>query len=121
MGLLCACVCGALASLLHRSGVTFHLCVPTGSRTRPTALCVSHCSFFGQRGVLVLAMCVCAMSSDRILPLVAYVAVAGTAHSGGRRDRTLYADSPPPPPCRVLVRKCRTMGAEGALRKFCLT
>ena len=41
---------------------------------------------------------------------------------GGRRDRTLYADSPPPPPpCRVLARKCRTMGAEGALRKFCLT
>ena len=28
---------------------------------------------------------------------------------------------PPPPPCRVLAGKCRTMGAEGALRKFCLT
>ena len=27
----------------------------------------------------------------------------------------------PPPPCWVLARKCRTMGAEGALRKFCLT
>ena len=39
---------------------------------------------------------------------------------GGRWDRTLYAD-PPPPPCRVLARKCRTMGAKGALRKFCLT
>ena len=40
---------------------------------------------------------------------------------GGRRDRTLYADSPPPPPCWVLAGKCRTMGAEGTLRKFCLT
>ena len=28
---------------------------------------------------------------------------------------------PPPPPCWVLVGKCRTMGAEGALRKICLT
>ena len=37
---------------------------------------------------------------------------------GGRRDRTLYADSPPP---WKLAGKCRTMGAEGALRKFCLT
>ena len=27
----------------------------------------------------------------------------------------------PPPPCRVLAAKCRTMGAEGALRKFWLT
>ena len=43
------------------------------------------------------------------------------ATRGGRRDRTLYADSPPPPPCWVLARKCRTMGTEGALRKFCLT
>ena len=42
---------------------------------------------------------------------------------GGRRDRTLYADSPPlpPPPPWKLAGKCRTMGAEGALRKFCLT
>ena len=30
----------------------------------------------------------------------------------------LYADSPPPP-CWVLAWKCRTMGAEGALRKYC--
>ena len=46
-----------------------------------------------------------------------------TVHGGGgRRDRTLYADPPPPPPpCWVLARKCRTMGAKGALRKFCLT
>ena len=42
------------------------------------------------------------------------------ASERGRRDRALYADSPPPP-CRVLAGKCRTMGAEGALRKFCLT
>ena len=42
------------------------------------------------------------------------------APTGGRRDRTLYAD-PPPPPCRVLAGKCGTMGAKGALRKFCLT
>ena len=43
---------------------------------------------------------------------------------GGRRDRTLYADSPPlppPPPPWKLAGKCRTMGAEGALSKFCLT
>ena len=44
-------------------------------------------------------------------------------HGGGRRARTLYADSPPPPPlpCWVLARKCRTMGAKGALRNFGLT
>ena len=41
---------------------------------------------------------------------------------GGRRDRTLYGDPPTPtPPCLVLARKCPTMGAEGTLRKFCLT
>ena len=45
---------------------------------------------------------------------------AGTG-GGGRWDRTLYANCPPPPPCWVLARKCRTMGAEGTLRKFCLT
>ena len=28
---------------------------------------------------------------------------------------------PPHPPRWVWARKCRTMGAEGALRKFCLT
>ena len=44
-----------------------------------------------------------------------------TGGGGGRRDRTLYADPPPPRPCWVLARKCRTMGAEGALRKICLT
>ena len=42
-----------------------------------------------------------------------------TYSRGGRRHRTLYADSPPPP--WKLAGKCRTMGAEGALRKFCLT
>ena len=48
---------------------------------------------------------------------------------GGRRDRTLYADSPPPPPLPAgfWPRSAGpwapkgTMGAEGALRKFCLT
>ena len=40
---------------------------------------------------------------------------------GARRDRTLYADPPPPlPPCRNLAQKCQTMGAEGALSKICL-
>ena len=41
---------------------------------------------------------------------------------GARPDRTLYADPPPPPPPPPwkLAGKCQTMGAKGALRKFCL-
>ena len=42
------------------------------------------------------------------------------APRGARRDRTLYADSPPLPPPWKLAGKCRTMGAKGARSKFCL-
>ena len=38
---------------------------------------------------------------------------------GARRDRTLYADSPPPPrSLPELAGKCRTMGTKGTLRKI---
>ena len=48
-------------------------------------------------------------------------AVGGWSTGGAPGPDPLRQPPPPPPPCRVLAPKCRTMGAEGALRKFCLT
>ena len=45
----------------------------------------------------------------------------GHATTGGTPGPDPLRRPPPPPPCRVLAGKCRTMGAEGALGKFCLT
>ena len=47
--------------------------------------------------------------------------LAGCCGHGGGAGTGPFTPTPPPPPCRVLAPKCRTMGAEGALRKFCLT
>ena len=46
---------------------------------------------------------------------------AGRVGHGGGAGTGPFTPTPPPPPCWVLARKCRTKGAEGALRKFCLT
>ena len=44
----------------------------------------------------------------------------GLTGGGGAGTGPFTPTPPPPPPCWVLARKCRTMGTEGALRKFCL-
>ena len=53
--------------------------------------------------------------------MLLWVDTRGGDHGGAAGTGPFTPTPPPPPPCRVLARKCRTMGAEGTLRKFCLT
>ena len=71
--------------------------------------------------VQVLRQTKVSYNADRC-PVAPRVITRHHGGGGGAGTRPFTPTLPPPlPPCWVLARKCRTMGAKGALRKFCLT
>ena len=71
---------------------------------------------------IVLLIVLCLGEGGVFIYIYIYVVAKSVCSTGGGGGAGTgpFTPTPPPLPCWFLAGKCRTMGAEGALGKFCL-